>query len=168
MCIYNGNATTRIKIWTSCNNDKIFDFIQKRLTDLLNMAETLPSYDRYLETLRTDIWNKYNHLDVDEIQILIKDGFQEREYVLFKLIIDTIKGNENHVELDDKLKRIGEHAYRYRQMRTLWVFHYAFHAYINKLSQKFKDQFMSRELREIHGTSRKLERVFDGVGNWYA
>ena len=97
-------------IWDSGNDDEIFDFIKKRLTDLLNMAETLPSYDRCLETLRTDIWNKYNHLDVDEIQILIKNGLHELEYAMFRHIIDTIKITEHHGELDDKLKRIGEHA----------------------------------------------------------
>ena len=65
------------------------------------------------------------------------------------------------------LVEIGEHAYKYRQTRTLWGFHYSFHAYINMLSHKFKDQFTSRELREILGASLKLERDFHGVGIWY-
>ena len=133
-------------IWASGVSDKILDFIQKRLTYLLNLADPLPPYDIYLKTLRNDIWDKYKHHPVDELQDLIKNGFQEREYVLFKLIIDTIKTTKHHGELDDKLKRIGEHAYKYRQMRTLWVFHYSFHAYINILLHQLKENFTPREL----------------------
>ena len=65
-------------IWASKNDDKILDFIQKRLTYLLSLAEPLPPYDIYLKTLRNDIWDKYKHHPVEELQDLIKNGFQER------------------------------------------------------------------------------------------
>ena len=120
-------------IWASGNDDEILDFIQKRLTDLLNVADPLPPYDTYLKTLRNDIWNKYNHLDVDELQILIKNGMHEPEYAMFEHIIDTIKITERRCELDDKLKRIGKRADTYRQMRTSWILHYSFNAYVNML-----------------------------------
>ena len=156
------------KILASGNNNAMLDFIRKRLTYLLNVADPLPPYDTYLKTLRNDIWNEYNHLDVDEIQILIKNGLHEPEYAMFKHIIDTIKITERHGELDDKLKRIGKHAYTYRQMRTLWLLHYSFHAYINMLLHKKKDKFTPRELQEIYGASLMLQTVFNGIGNWRA
>ena len=155
-------------IWASGNQDGILDFILRRLTDLLNSAEPLPSHDTYLETLRLEIWDKYKHHAIDEVQILIRNGLHGYEYALFQHLIDTIKNTKHRNKLDGKLKLIGEHAYRCRGYPTLCVFHYSFHAYVNILLHKLKNQFTERELQEIHGTSLMLERVFDGIGNWRA
>ena len=40
-------------IWASGDSDKILDFIQERLTDLLNLADPLPPYDIYLNNFAT-------------------------------------------------------------------------------------------------------------------
>ena len=64
----------------------------------------------------------------------------EPEDGMLEHIIDTIKITERSGEVDDKLKRIGKHAYTYRHLRTLWILHYSFHAYVNMLLHKFKEK----------------------------
>ena len=151
----------------TCGDDvKIRNFIHERLTDLLNYGGDLPTFNKYLETLRFHIWSKFGNRCDAHLGFLIMDGLHYDEYTLFKRIIKTIKQTTDVTEIDKRVKAIGEQLYQQRHMDSLHIIHYSFHGYINALLEQLKNKFTRGEITELCGMSTMFNRLFDGIGEW--
>ncbi len=138
-------------------------------TFLNSYAGKLPSFNKYLSSLRYDIHNKSMNRpshSFDEQDYLIMDGLYEDEYKLCKLIIKAFKTIDDGDVLRNRLKQIGETLYGYRQRKSLIITHYSFHAYINILLKTHADKFTEQEVRELYASSLILEHMFSGIGDW--
>ena len=85
------------------DHNRIMDLLYQRLRDLLNNGIKLPSFDKYLETLRFAIWDEFGSKFSTDLDYLIMDGLRAEEYTLFKQVIQVIKKTSNHNRLNNKL-----------------------------------------------------------------
>ena len=148
------------------DHNRIMDLLYQRLRDLLNNGSKLPSFDKYLETWRFAIWDKFGNKCSTDLDYLIMDGLRAEEYTLFKQIIQVIKKTSNHNHLNNKLNILGQRLYQHRQRNSLAIAHYSFHGYVHILLRQHLDKFTKREVNELHGLSLMLEHAFTGIGDW--
>ena len=148
------------------NTDKIVNFVYERLRELLNNCKKLPSHEKYLATLKYEVWNKFGTKCDSERDYLIMDGMYYDEYNHFKKIVNIFRTTTDLDELDVKLKTVGKQLYSCRQHKSLTIVHYSFHAYINILLKKLQAEIDKRVLMELYAVSLHLEHAFNGIGTW--
>ena len=77
-----------VDVFNGGDSDQILDYVYEEIRLLLNRAKYLPSFDKYLETLRCQIWSKYGNRCDSDIGYLIMDGLYPDEYTQFKRIVN--------------------------------------------------------------------------------
>jgi len=155
------------ELFKTGSSDQIVDYVYEQLRLLLGKHK-LPSFNKYLETLRFKIWDKYKNRNIDELDYLIMDGLYYDEYIHFKKIIKVFRDTKDLVFLDEKLKQLGEQLFSCRQHKSLSITHYSFHAYVNILLTQHVKEIDKRVLNELHSVSLHLNHAFSGVGSWVA
>ena len=103
------------KLFKEGNSDKIVKHVYERLREILNNCKKLPSHEKYLATLRYEIWNKFGTKCDSERDYLIMDGMYYNEYNHFKKIVNIFRTTTDLDELDVKLKTVGKQLYSCRQ-----------------------------------------------------
>lgn len=155
-----------VDVFKGYDSDQILDYVYEELRLLLNRANKLPSFDKYLETLRWQIWNKYGNRCDNDIGYLIMDGLYRDEYTQFKQIVKMFKEEKDRTSLDEKLKQIGIKLFSLRGGKSLSIAHYSFHGYINILLSACCNEYPKSLINEIHWASLHLDHAFSGIGDW--